>query len=45
MKAQSSGTPMETETLLPLAGAAVLTLMVVVGVVVVVLRPSDLPKR
>ncbi len=39
MKAQSSGTPMETETLLPLAGAAVLTLMVVV------LRPSDLPKR
>lgn len=45
MKAQSSGTPMETETLLPLVGAAVLTLMVVVGVVVVVLRPSDLPKR
>jgi hypothetical protein len=36
---------METETLLPLAGAAVLALRVVVGVVVVVLRPSDLPKR
>ncbi len=45
MTAQSSGTPMETETVLPLAGAAVLIVMVVVGVVVVVLRPSDLPKH
>ena len=44
MKAQSLRTPMETETVLPLAGAAVLIVMVVVGVVVVVLRPSDLPK-
>ncbi|WP_254964913.1 MULTISPECIES: hypothetical protein [unclassified Cyanobium] len=45
MKAQSAGKRMETETVLPLAGAAVLIVMVVVGVVVVVLRPSDLPKR
>jgi hypothetical protein len=36
---------METETVLPLVGAALLIVMVVVGVVVVVLRPSDLPKR
>ncbi len=36
---------MDVETVLPLAGAAALVLMVVVGVVVVVLRPSDLPKR
>ena len=42
---QSAGRRMETETVLPLAGAAVLFVMVVVGVVVVVLRPSDLPKR
>ena len=39
------GKLMETDTVLPLAGAAVLIVMVVVGVVVVVLRPSDLPKR
>jgi hypothetical protein len=45
MRVQSAGKLMETETVLPLAGAAVLILMVVVGVVVVVLRPSDLPKR
>lgn len=36
---------MDMETVLPLAGAAVLIVLVVVGVVVVVLRPSDLPKR
>lgn len=45
MGRQSAGGRMESETVLPLAGAAVLIVMVVVGVVVVVLRPSDLPKR
>ena len=42
---QSGLRRMETETVLPLVGAALLIVMVVVGVVVVVLRPSDLPKR
>ena len=45
MDVPSKGKTMDTEVVLPLAGAAVLIVMVVVGVVVVVLRPSDLPKR
>jgi len=45
MEFPSLARSMEMETVLPLAGAAVLIVMVVVGVVVVVLRPSDLPKR
>lgn len=45
MGGQSALRRMDTETVLPLAGAALLIVMVVVGVVVVVLRPSDLPKR
>jgi hypothetical protein len=45
MEIQSAGKGMDAEVVLPLAGAAVLIVMVVVGVVVVVLRPSDLPKR